>query len=229
MSRWELRRPAHVDLGTRRLPAAGPRRRFLGALALAALLALPIAQARSCSKGKPCGDSCINVHYTCHVGTGSSGGSTISGPIGGGLSATTAPPALAAGSGLPNASLTPGDVLTSDVRRICTPGYTRTVRDVPQSLKKAVYREYGILRHAPYSYEVDHLISLELGGSNSIRNLWPESYAGRRLNARVKDRLENHLHALVCDGRLDLGTAQRAIATDWVAAYRRYLGPLPTP
>jgi hypothetical protein len=34
------------------------------------------------------------------------------------------------------------------------------------------------------------LIPLELGGSNSVKNLLPESYRTSRWNARVKDRLE---------------------------------------
>jgi hypothetical protein len=47
-------------------------------------------------------------------------------------------------------------------------------------------------------------------------------------NARVKDRLEDRLHALVVNGKLDLKTAQREIATDWIAAYKKYVGPSPT-
>ena len=67
---------------------------------------------------------------------------------------------------------------------------------------------------------------LSIGGSNSIKNLWAESY--RTLwNARVKDRLEDRLHALVISGKLDLKTAQREIATDWIAAYKKYIGPSP--
>jgi hypothetical protein len=128
---------------------------------------------------------------------------------------------------LPNASLTPGDVLTTDLSKICTPGYTQTVRDVPSGLKRAVYAEYGIPTHKPGEYEVDHLISLELGGSNSVRNLWPESYITKPLNAHVKDEIENKLHALVCDHQISIQDAQRMIATDWTAAYARYVGPLP--
>jgi len=104
---------------------------------------------------------------------------------------------------------------------ICRDGYTSRVRDVSQTLKDAVYREYGIANHKPRSYEIDHIVSLELGGSNSIANLYPEAYA-RADGARVKDVLENRLHAAVCSGRLALRTAQRAIAANWLAAARRF-------
>ena len=122
---------------------------------------------------------------------------------------------------LPNASLTPGATLPVTAADLSVPGYTKRVRNVPQAVKEKVFAEYGITRRAPREYEVDHLISVELGGSNSIRNLWPQSYLTQPWNAHVKDRLENKLHALVVLGQLDLPTAQRMIATDWIAAYKR--------
>lgn len=124
---------------------------------------------------------------------------------------------------LPNPSLTPGDVFEVTSADVCVSGYATKVRDVPDAVKNQVYQEYGILSHQPGAYEVDHLISLELGGSNSIKNLWPEPYYGD-WNAHVKDKLEDKLHVLVCNGGLDLQTAQQAISTDWVAAYLKYIG-----
>jgi hypothetical protein len=123
---------------------------------------------------------------------------------------------------LPDPKLTPGATLPVTKDDLCVPGYTKKIRNVPKSVKDQVYAEYGITSHQPRTYEVDHLISLELGGSNSIKNLWPESYRTTPWNAHVKDQLENHLHRLVCSGQLDLATAQREIATDWIAAYKRY-------
>ncbi|THF85083.1 hypothetical protein E7T09_18810 [Deinococcus sp. KSM4-11] len=127
----------------------------------------------------------------------------------------------------PDPALTPGDVLTTDAAVICKPGYTKTVRNVPQALKEQVYREYGVHSRAPGEYEVDHLISLELGGSNSLRNLWPQSYLTEPLNAHVKDALENRLHDLACAGKLSFPEAQQAIASNWEEAYVKYVGPLP--
>jgi hypothetical protein len=127
----------------------------------------------------------------------------------------------------PDPRLTPGDTLAVDSIQLCVPGYSRSVRNVPPELKAAVYTEYGILDHRPGDYEIDHLIPLSLGGSNDIKNLWPESTRTAPWNSFVKDQLEEKLHELVCAGRLDLPTAQREIATDWIAAYRRYIGPDP--
>ncbi len=128
---------------------------------------------------------------------------------------------------LPNRRLTPGVALKVGAAQICRPGYASSVRKVPDSEKEAVYARYRI-PHVPYAHEVDHLVSLELGGSNDIRNLWPEPYAGR-WGARTKDVLENRLHDLVCSGRLKLRFAQRIEARNWVAAYRRYAAAVVAP
>ncbi|MGY2896917.1 HNH endonuclease signature motif containing protein [Deinococcus sp. UYEF24] len=148
------------------------------------------------------------------------------------LAALTLGSGLAAGYNLsapilPDPKLSPGDVLTSDPKLVCVSGYTKTVRNVPQALKEQVYREYGITSRQPGEYEVDHIISLELGGSNSIRNLYPESYKTQPLNAHVKDTLENRLHALACSGKITLQEAQQAIASNWTVAYVKYVGSLP--
>jgi hypothetical protein len=126
---------------------------------------------------------------------------------------------------MPRRGLTPGVALPVGSARICRSGYASRVRHVPDSLKQAVYDRYGVT-WVPDAHEIDHLISLELGGSNAIRNLWPEPYAGR-WGARTKDVLENRLHDLVCAGELSLASAQRQEATNWVAAYRRYVGTPP--
>ena len=128
---------------------------------------------------------------------------------------------------VPDPVKTPRAVLTSDPRIICVSGYTSTVRNVPQSLKEQVYRSYGITSRESGEYEIDHLVSLELGGSNSVRNLWPESYKTMPLNAHVKDSLENRLHAGACSGKITLQEAQQAVSSNWTAAYVKYVGPLP--
>lgn len=123
----------------------------------------------------------------------------------------------------PDRNITYGGVdIEATVDKICTPGYTQTVRNVNSSKKKEVFSLYKGADPNKDSYEVDHLISLELGGNNDITNLWPQSYT-IQWNAHDKDRLENKMHKLVCEGNLDLPTAQFEIATDWIKAYKKYI------
>jgi|SRR5579859_277330 len=123
---------------------------------------------------------------------------------------------------LPDPSCTPGAIF-SDVTKdqICTPGYTQTVRDVPLQLKDEIYAEYGIEHHTKGEYEVDHYISLELGGSNNPANLWPEP-AEPRPGFHEKDEVENYLHDQVCSGHLTLQVAQQQISTNWLAVYHKF-------
>ncbi len=124
----------------------------------------------------------------------------------------------------PKNTLTPGEiraVTIADVCRVREPREESRSLYIPASLQQKVFREYGIRDARPNTYEVDYLITPELGGADSIRNLWPEPYS-IVWNARVKDELEDRLHDLVCEGKLDLATAQREISTDWIAAYKKY-------
>jgi hypothetical protein len=127
---------------------------------------------------------------------------------------------------LPDPALTPGDTLAVTTADICVPGYSAKVRNVPASVKRGLYTAYHVVPKPGEHFEVDHLISLELGGSNSTRNLWPEPYQGNS-NAHDKDRLENRLHADVCTNTMPLSQAQRAIAANWIAAYHQYVEDTP--
>jgi hypothetical protein len=128
---------------------------------------------------------------------------------------------------LPDPKLTPGDTFDVTSQDICVPGYAKKVRAVPAWLKRQAYAEYGITQYEPGDYEVDHLIPLSLGGSNSIRNLWPQSTKTSPWNSYVKDVLERKLHNLVCAGKLDLKTAQRELASNWIEAYQKYVSETP--
>ena len=90
---------------------------------------------------------------------------------------------------LPDAKLTSGDTFDVTAQDVCVPGYAKKVRAVPAWLKRQAYAEYGITQYKTGDYEVDHLIPLSLGGSNSIRNLWPQSTKTSPWNSYVKDAL----------------------------------------
>lgn len=123
---------------------------------------------------------------------------------------------------VPDRSLTPGAARRVGVSDVCSMAHEEVVRAVPTSLRQEVFQEYGIVNAHADDYEIDYLIAPGLGGAEDIHNLWPEPYTSRTWNAHVKDALEEHLHQLVCAGKLDLFTAQRDIATDWIAAYKKY-------
>lgn len=133
---------------------------------------------------------------------------------------------------VPDPAKTPGAVNpAATVAVICQRGYTSRpgVRHVTAATKRKVFAAYGLDPHGPGApFEVDHLVSLELGGSNDVSNLWPQAYTTRPYNAHRKDVLENRLHALVCAGKLPLADAQKAISTAWIAAYLTYVGSTPS-
>ena len=130
---------------------------------------------------------------------------------------------------IPRSDLTPGAVRAVAVTDVCRVQLTGNAEVMP-SVQRQVFAEYGMPTPARRAYEVDYLITPALGGSDDIRNLWPQPYAGSPWNAYVKDALEDRLRGMVCRGQLDLATAQREIAVNWIAAYKKYFHtrrPLP--
>jgi hypothetical protein len=124
---------------------------------------------------------------------------------------------------LPDPVCTPGvanpNVTQATIKdTICKSGWTATIRppaSYTNKLKTQGIAAYGFTDTNTRSYEEDHLISLELGGSpDDPKNLWPEP--GTIPNA--KDKVENDLNDAVCSGKVKLVDAQHAIATDWTTA-----------
>jgi hypothetical protein len=129
-----------------------------------------------------------------------------------------------AGGQLPDPRCTPGSVDPAVTQAnidstICRSGYTEGVRPPESQTSHAKFDVAYPAYHIPDRdrSELDHLVSLELGGSNDITNLWPE--VGPLPNP--KDKVENALHRAVCDGRVRLAAAQRAIAINWRTAEAR--------
>jgi hypothetical protein len=136
-------------------------------------------------------------------------------------------------SALPDPSRTPGAVNQAVTQEtigltICIRRWTRTVRPPWQytsALKRRQIRECGYEDRRMADYEEDHLVPLSTGGSpDDPDNLWPEPFVtADGWDAVHKNQLEITLDHLVCAGRLTLDEAQHAIATDWIAAYRRFV------
>lgn len=130
---------------------------------------------------------------------------------------------------LPDPHLTPGTYRPSlSLAAICSTKWGKDARHVTAAMKRQVFQEYGLTGNSdpycrPKGCEIDHLISRELGGSDDVKNLWPQSYVGP-WNALLKDRLENRLHREVCSGVVTLDKARGSITGDWPATYRHYFG-----
>ena len=140
-------------------------------------------------------------------------------------------PSMQAGEAdaLPVAALTPGATWNVTVEELCAGG-GRQQRPLPPLVRHQVLRGYGMESVPADEYELDYLVTPELGGAPDAQNIWPQRYRSRIWNAHVKDQLEELLPRLVCEGRVPLRTAQRDIAADWIGAYKRYFAtevPLP--
>lgn len=122
----------------------------------------------------------------------------------------------------PNPELTPGAIRLVTRNEVCSAGRRDMNRVVSSAVQQEVFKKYGIPTAMKKDYEVDYLITPELGGADDVRNLWPEPYSSTDWGAHVKDALEDRLHQMVCEGTIDLATAQREMAGDWISAYKKY-------
>ena len=132
-----------------------------------------------------------------------------------------AQPVAMAGPVLPRPDLTPGAVREVGRDELCQGELGAVIASTPSAVPQQVFAAYGVDYADAGSYELDFLITPELGGAPEAGNLWPQPYHAVLWNAHVKDELERELHRLVCRGALDVEVARRELATDWVAAYQR--------
>jgi len=141
--------------------------------------------------------------------------------------------ALSAFAQLPNPKRTPGAVRTVSSAEICAPSFrTKPFRHTTKQMKKQVCQWYGLKPgECPKQnvMEIDHLVPLELGGKDDVRNLWPElaTYRDGSPGFHVKDKLENELKRKVCAREIKLTEAQRSISTNWIKCYARVFGKKP--
>jgi len=142
------------------------------------------------------------------------------------------------GSPVPDPTCTPGAINpTINVALLRIPSFrTACIRQqvTTEREKAQTYGWYGIAHPRNnsgrnQSCELDHLVPLELGGADTLDNIWPLcGPPGVTLAARyfkVKDRVEDYLAWRVKRSDMDLPLAQRGIATDWtqyIADAERY-------
>jgi len=129
---------------------------------------------------------------------------------------------------LPDPACTPGAVnptVTIDVlrdpnfRTICVRGHASSAAEKNQTYQRYAIEHPDQNTGQTQTCELDHLISLELGGADTVDNIWPQcGPSGAILSERYfkrKDAVENFLAKQVREGKLSLADAQKGIAMDW--------------
>ena len=125
------------------------------------------------------------------------------------------------------AEIPPKAIRTTNKADICTT-HTSIIRNVSEALKGKIYGRQGIpanhqgICNGLRGCEVDHRISLEIGGSNDPENLIVAPYFGG-CNMAQKDVLENKLHKLICSNQISVEQAQDYLYNHWQDAYQSYI------
>ncbi|HMG03938.1 MAG TPA: hypothetical protein VK581_00670 [Chthoniobacterales bacterium] len=115
---------------------------------------------------------------------------------------------------LPDPKLTPGKVARNGKER----------NGVTEEMERRVFDRYHIPWRRRLEFKIDHLIPIELGGADTIDNLWPQSLYTKPYNAQRKELLTERLLARIASGQMTLLQAQEEIRTDWISCFVDRLG-----
>ena len=115
---------------------------------------------------------------------------------------------------LPNPKLTPGRVAEHDKDR---PGVT-------VAMEQKVFARYRLGWERRGEFKIDHLIPSELGGADTIDNLWPQRVKARPYGPDRKELLTEVLLQKIRAGKMTLAQAQEEIRRDWIDAFIDHVG-----
>lgn len=124
------------------------------------------------------------------------------------------PQALAFEPLLPDRKLTPGKIAK----------HASDTCGVTESMQDEVFARYRISPGRRRYYVIDHLIPKELGGSDDVRNLWPQKVSARPYGARRKKILTQHFLEMIAAKQITLAEAQREMSEDWISAFVTHIG-----
>ena len=115
---------------------------------------------------------------------------------------------------VPNPKLTPGRVAERDKDR----------RGVSIQMEQKVFSRYRLRWERRREFKIDHLIPSELGGADTIDNLWPQRVKARPYGADRKELLTEVLLQKIRAGKMTLAQAQEEIRRDWIDAFIDHVG-----
>jgi hypothetical protein len=115
---------------------------------------------------------------------------------------------------LPNPKLTPGRIA----------GRAKDRGGVTLKMEKKVFSRYRLPWPRRAEFKIDHLIPLELGGADTIDNLWPQNLRTKPYGADRKELLTEVLLEQIRTGQITIAQAQEQIRKDWIDAFVDHLG-----
>ena len=115
---------------------------------------------------------------------------------------------------VPNRKLTPGRVASTEKER----------SGVTPAMEQKVFARYRLPWSRRAEFKIDHLIPRELGGADTIDNLWPQSVRIRPYGADRKELLTEVLLTEIAKGKMTLPQAQEEIRRDWIDAFIDHVG-----
>jgi len=115
---------------------------------------------------------------------------------------------------LPNPKLTPGRIAQSQKDRA----------GVTVEMEQKVFARYRLPWSSRGGFKIDHLIPVELGGADTIDNLWPQSLRARPYGWERKELLTAILLQRIARKQITLEQAQDQISRDWIDAFIDHLG-----
>ena len=115
---------------------------------------------------------------------------------------------------LPNPKLTPGRVAEQEKDRA----------GVTAAMERKVFARYRLPWARRPEFKIDHLIPRELGGADTVDNLWPQSLRAKPYGADRKELLTEVLLTRIARGQMTLAEAREQISRDWIDAFIDHLG-----
>jgi len=115
---------------------------------------------------------------------------------------------------LPNPKLTPGRVAEQEKDRA----------GVTAAMERKVFARYRLPWARRAEFKIDHLIPRELGGADTVDNLWPQSLRAKPYGAERKELLTEVLLTRIARGQMTLAQAREQISRDWIDAFIDHVG-----
>lgn len=120
---------------------------------------------------------------------------------------------------MPDRTLTPGLIASTDVALICKKDYPAKARKVSSSLRDKIYLAHKVdKKKCRGDCKIDHLVPLAVGGSNDPKNLWPHEY-GAEYTVYEKTRLEVLMRKKLCNEGMPIQMVQACFLWDWTKCY----------